>query len=313
MTDQPLLRVHDLRKSFGALEVLRGVSFDVSAGERVAIIGPSGSGKSTCLRAINHLEPPTQGTIELEGVPIGRTGPAEPNARDERRGTCPAARADGHGFPALSSLAASMRAGQRRASADQGRENAASARRSLSRTPCWQRSTSSEKADEYPERLSGGQQQRVAIARALGAAPKLLLFDEPTSALDPELVGEVLGVIRELAAEKRAMVLVTHEIRFAREVADRVIFMDGGVIVEEGPPAEILARPKTVGFASFSRRCIARRSSADGPEWRIPRLSDSIAGFRGDDDRHLRLARSSLHCCWALSSQASVTSGRCGS
>ena len=109
----------------------------------------------------------------------------------------------------------------------------------------------SEKADEYPERLSGGQQQRVAIARALAQRPKLLLFDEPTSALDPELVGEVLGVIRELAAEKRAMLLVTHEIRFAREVADRVIFMDGGVIVEQGNPAEILAKPRTDRLRQF--------------------------------------------------------------
>jgi polar amino acid transport system ATP-binding protein len=250
MTDQPLLRVHDLRKSFGALEVLRGVSFDVSAGERVAIIGPSGSGKSTCLRAINHLEPPTQGTIELEGVPIGRTGPADRTRAMSDAELAPQRAQMGmvfqlfHLWPHLC-VRDNVALQPIKVAKMPRREALALADAMLAKVHL------SEKADEYPERLSGGQQQRVAIARALAQRPKLLLFDEPTSALDPELVGEVLGVIRELAAEKRAMLLVTHEIRFAREVADRVIFMDGGVIVEQGHPAEVLARPQTDRLRQF--------------------------------------------------------------
>ena len=250
MTDQPLLHVHDLRKSFGVLEVLRGVSFDVSAGERVAIIGPSGSGKSTCLRAINHLEPPTQGTIELEGVPIGRTGPAGRTRAMSDAELAPHRAQIGmvfqlfHLWPHLC-VRDNVALQPIKVAKMPRREALALADAMLAKVHL------SEKADEYPERLSGGQQQRVAIARALAQRPKLLLFDEPTSALDPELVGEVLGVIRELAAEKRAMLLVTHEIRFAREVADRVIFMDGGVIVEQGHPAEILAKPQSDRLRQF--------------------------------------------------------------
>jgi polar amino acid transport system ATP-binding protein len=253
MTNQnntPLLRVNNLRKSYGAAEVLRGISFDVAAGERIAIIGPSGSGKSTCLRGINHLEPPTAGTIELDGVPLGRVT----NSRGERTMTdaelAPQRAQMGmvfqlfHLWPHLT-VRENVALQPIKVGKMSRREAFDLADAMLAKVHL------SEKADEYPERLSGGQQQRVAIARALAQRPKVLLFDEPTSALDPELVGEVLGVIRELAAEKRAMVLVTHEIRFAREVADRVIFMDGGVIVEEGPPGEVIAHPKSDRLRQF--------------------------------------------------------------
>jgi polar amino acid transport system ATP-binding protein len=247
MTDHPLLRVRDLRKSFGSLEVLRGISFDVAAGERIAIIGPSGSGKSTCLRGINHLEPPTAGTIELDGVAVGRdkrgrmTSDAELAPQRAQMGMVFQLF---HLWPHLS-VRDNVALQPTKVAKLPRREALALADAMLAKVHL------SEKADEYPERLSGGQQQRVAIARALAQRPKLLLFDEPTSALDPELVGEVLGVIRELASERRSMVLVTHEIRFAREVADRVIFMDGGVIVEQGPPDEILAKPKTARLQQF--------------------------------------------------------------
>jgi polar amino acid transport system ATP-binding protein len=250
----PLLRVTGLHKAFGTLEVLKGVSFDVSYGEKVAIIGPSGSGKSTCLRSINYLERPSLGTIELAGELVGQVQ-----------------RADG----SLKAMSDHELARQRR---HMGmvfqlfhlwphlsvRDNVALQPRKvggLSRSEAYALADEvlkkvhlSAKAAEFPDRLSGGQQQRVAIARALAQKPKLLLLDEPTSALDPELVGEVLTVIRELAQEARSMVLVTHEINFAREVADRVIFMDGGVIVEEGGAKEILVRPQTARLQQFLRQ-----------------------------------------------------------
>src|SRR5262245_53760013 len=240
----PLLRVTGLQKRFGRRSVLRGVSFDVAAGERVAIIGPSGSGKSTCLSAINHLEPPTAGRVELNGAVIGER---EVSPGVWRRMTdtelAPQRAQIGmvfqlfHLWPHLTA-----------------RENVALQPRrvqGLSRSAANDLAEAMltkvhlhDKINEYPARLSGGQQQRVAIARALAQSPNLLLFDEPTSALDPELVGEVLTVIRELAQEGRSMVLVTHEIGFAREIADRILFMDGGVIVEEGAAKEVLDNPR---------------------------------------------------------------------
>jgi polar amino acid transport system ATP-binding protein len=254
MTSSSLLRVTDLHKSFGALEVLRGVSFSVSAGERVAIIGPSGSGKSTCLRAVNYLEPPTQGRIELKGSVIGER---EVTPGVWRRMTdaelAPQRAQIGMVFqlfylwPHLTT-----------------RENVALQPEKvagLSRNEALELADAmlakvhmTHKAHEYPERLSGGQQQRVAIARALAQQPALILFDEPTSALDPELVGEVLGVIQELADEGRSMILVTHETRFARDVADRVLFMDQGLIVEQGPSTEVLSNPQSERLQSFLRQ-----------------------------------------------------------
>lgn len=251
---EPLLRVTDLHKSFGSTEVLKGVSFEVGYRERIAIIGPSGSGKSTCLRAINHLERPSRGTIELAGVQVGQVRRADGSLRAMSDHQLARQRMHMgmvfqlfHLWPHLS-VRDNVALQPRKVGGLSRAEAYALADEVLNKVHM------SAKADEFPDRLSGGQQQRVAIARALAQKPRLLLFDEPTSALDPELVGEVLTVIRELADEGRSMVLVTHEIGFAREVADRVIFMDGGVIVEEGHPKEILARPQSARLQQFLRQ-----------------------------------------------------------
>ncbi len=248
---QHVLRVEGLQKSYGALDVLKGISLDLCKGETLALIGPSGSGKSTCLRCINFLERPTGGAIFLEDERIGQLPGKRQDWRWMSDRELAAQRAEigmvFQGFylwPHLNvrdnvALGPIRAGGMARAAAYEMAEEM------LDKVHL------AHKADEYPERLSGGQQQRVAIARALAQRPKLILFDEPTSALDPELVGEVLGVIRELAEEGRSMILVTHEIRFARDVADRVIFMDQGHIVEQGPAAQLIDQPqmeRTRGF-----------------------------------------------------------------
>jgi len=246
-----LLTVRGLRKRYGATEVLKDISFDLRRGETLSLIGPSGSGKSTCLRCVNFLEQPDAGEIVLAGEHIGRvrTGNGRERTMTDRE-LAPQRREIGmvfQGFylwPHLNvrdnvALAPIRAGGLSRAEAGELAEQM------LDKVHL------RHKADEYPERLSGGQQQRVAIARALAQRPKLILFDEPTSALDPELVGEVLGVIRELAEEGRSMVLVTHEIRFARDVADRVIFMEGGVVVEEGAAADVIDRPAQARTRAF--------------------------------------------------------------
>jgi polar amino acid transport system ATP-binding protein len=247
MATTRLLEVINLGKSFGHLTVLQNISFSLGRGERVALIGPSGSGKSTCLRAINYLEPPTEGDIRLEGQTIGRRWNGQ---RMTDREMAPQ-RADigmvfqhFHLWPHLS-VRANVALQPRKVRGMNRIEAETLASDLLAKVHLAQ------KAGEMPHRLSGGQQQRVAIARALAQKPKLLLFDEPTSALDPELVGEVLTVIKELAAEGLAMVLVTHEIGFAREVADRVIFMDGGQIVEQGPAKSVLDRPQSPRLRQF--------------------------------------------------------------
>ena len=242
-----LLEVDHLGKSFGVLRVLNDVSFNLRRGERIAVIGPSGSGKSTCLRAINFLEPPTEGEIRLEGQPIGRHKSGQ---RMSDREMAPQRAEIGmvfqhfHLWPHLS-VRANVALQPRKVRGIRSSEANDLADDLLGKVHL------AHKANDLPQRLSGGQQQRVAIARALAQQPKLLLFDEPTSALDPELVGEVLTVIKELAAEGRAMVLVTHEIAFAREVADRIIFMDGGRIVEEGPAKAVLDRPQSPRLTQF--------------------------------------------------------------
>jgi polar amino acid transport system ATP-binding protein len=264
MTSTPLLIVTDLHKSFDRLDVLKGVNFELERGERLAIIGPSGSGKSTCLRAINYLEPPSQGRITLDGEIIGEK--ATPSGRWRRMNDAelaPQRARIGMVFqlfylwPHLTT-----------------RENVAIQPEKVAGMPRQQaleladamlaKVHMSHKADEYPERLSGGQQQRVAIARALAQQPKLLLFDEPTSALDPELVGEVLNVIHELAEDGCSMVLVTHEINFARDVADRVLFMDNGLIVEEGPPKDVLDNPREERLRQFLRQVNRANGKANG-------------------------------------------------
>ncbi|KRB49199.1 ectoine/hydroxyectoine ABC transporter ATP-binding protein EhuA [Rhizobium sp. Root708] len=242
-----LLTVDNLNKSFGPISVLKDVSFSLRRGERIALIGPSGSGKSTCLRAINFLEPPTSGDIRIDGKLIGRHA----NGRRMTDAELAPQRAEigmvfqhFHLWPHLS-VEANVALQPRKV------RGFAAARATALAADLLAKVHLSHKAGEMPSRLSGGQQQRVAIARALAQQPKLLLFDEPTSALDPELVGEVLTVIKELAGEGRSMVLVTHEIAFAREVADRIIFMDGGRIVEEGPARHVLDHPRAPRLRQF--------------------------------------------------------------
>jgi len=247
---EQLLQVENLHKSFGDLDVLMGVDMALERGQKTAIIGPSGCGKSTLLRCINYMEVPTSGHIHLDGELFGERKSNGGFARMSEKELAVQRAQIGmvfQGFYLWPHLSA--------------RDNVAISPlkvRGMSKSEAYELADAmlekvhmSHKADEFPERLSGGQQQRVAIARALAQEPKVMLFDEPTSALDPELIGEVLKVIHELADEGRSMVLVTHEIRFARDVADRVIFMGDGVIVEEGPPGEVLENPQHDRLRSF--------------------------------------------------------------
>ena len=228
-------------KRFGKLEVLRGVDLEIKRGEVVCVLGPSGSGKSTLLRCVNLLEPPEEGDIHLVGRSICR-GPGSGTGEqswdlDFVRQRVGIVFQQFNLFPHKTAL-------QNVTMAQEKVLDRSSAEARAKGTELLERVGLGEKLNEYPERLSGGQQQRVAIARALAMDPHVMLFDEVTSALDPELVKGVLDVMRELAAEGMTMIVVTHEIGFAREVADRVVFMDGGVIVEEGPPAEVLENPR---------------------------------------------------------------------
>jgi polar amino acid transport system ATP-binding protein len=236
--DGPMLRLEGVRKSFGSLEVLRGVDLEIGRGEVVCVIGASGSGKSTLLRCINLLEPPEEGHIFLEGREITHAARKQQQEDiDFVRRRVGIVFQQFNLFPHKSvmsnvGLAQTKVLGR---SYEEAREKAEVLLRRVGLE---------DKIDEYPDRLSGGQQQRVAIARALAMDPSVMLFDEVTSALDPELVKEVLDVMRELAAEGMTMIVVTHEMGFAREVASRVVFIDEGVVVEEGPPAEVLENPK---------------------------------------------------------------------
>jgi len=237
---EPMVRLDGIRKRFGSLEVLKGVDLEVAKGEVVCILGPSGSGKSTFLRCVNLLEPPEEGEIFIEGNDICKgpgSGSGEQSWKlDFVRQRVGIVFQQFNLFPHKTALENVTLAPEKVL----GRSSAAARAQA---TELLERVGLGDKLDQYPERLSGGQQQRVAIARALAMDPEVMLFDEVTSALDPELVKEVLDTMRELAEEGMTMIVVTHEIGFAREVADRVIFMDGGVIVEEGPPAEVLENP----------------------------------------------------------------------
>ncbi|HEV2637400.1 MAG TPA: amino acid ABC transporter ATP-binding protein [Actinocrinis sp.] len=238
-----LLRIRGLRKSFGQQTVLHGIDLDVAQGSVTVLLGPSGSGKSTLLRCVNHLEKPDAGFVELDGEIIGyRRGrrhlhelPARAVTR--QRAAVGMVFQQFHLFPHMTVLENLTEAPRAHGLADKA-QAADTARELLARVGLAGRENA------YPRQLSGGQQQRVAIARALALRPRLLLFDEPTSALDPELVGEVLGVIKDLAADGMTMIVVTHEIGFAREAADHAVFMDGGRILESGAPADILASPR---------------------------------------------------------------------
>ncbi len=237
--------VSDLHKSFGGLDVLRGLNLEVHEGEVVCLIGPSGSGKSTFLRCINSLEQPTSGTVIVDDYIITDKH-ANINKIRENIGMV---FQQFNLFPHLNVLNNIMMAPIDRKKMDKATAEK-KARTLLERVGLI------DKANEYPSNLSGGQQQRVAIARALAMEPDLMLFDEPTSALDPEMVGEVLGVMRQLADEGMTMIIVTHEMNFAREVADRVIFMDEGVIVEEGKPEEVFTSPKQERTIAFLNKVI---------------------------------------------------------
>ncbi|MGW9171172.1 amino acid ABC transporter ATP-binding protein [Streptomyces decoyicus] len=243
--DAKAIDVQGLRKAFGELEVLRGIDFSVARGEVVCVIGPSGSGKSTLLRCVNLLEEPSAGRVMVAGTEV--TDPDVDIDRVRRRiGMVFQAF---NLFPHLTALENLTIAQRRVLGRDRG-EAERIARANLERVGL------SDKAGSYPAQLSGGQQQRVAIARALSMEPELMLFDEPTSALDPELVGDVLAVMRALAQEGMTMLVVTHEMSFAREVADRVVFMDGGVIVEEGTPEQVVGAPQHERTRTFLARVL---------------------------------------------------------
>ncbi|WP_082465866.1 amino acid ABC transporter ATP-binding protein [Agreia sp. Leaf210] len=250
-----LVEITDVSKSYGAVRVLRDVSLTVQPGEVIALIGPSGSGKSTLLRTINHLETVDAGSVTVDGQYIGyelRSGRLhelpEKNVL-ERRTQIGIVFQNFNLFPHLTALENVVEApvALKRASKAEAREQAKAL---LARVGL------ADKEHHYPRQLSGGQQQRVAIARALALNPKVLLFDEPTSALDPELVGEVLDVIRELSKSGTTLIIVTHEIGFAREVADRVVFLEQGEILEEGTPGQVLSRPRHARTKDFLRKVL---------------------------------------------------------
>ncbi|MYR04035.1 MULTISPECIES: amino acid ABC transporter ATP-binding protein [unclassified Streptomyces] len=245
-----MVDIRSVHKSFGPLDVLKGIDLQVRTGEVTVVLGPSGSGKSTLLRTINHLEKADRGEITVDGTPIGyrRAGDRlhELPEREvlRRRTKIGFVFQSFNLFPHLTVLDNVIEAPVSALKRPR-KEVEEDARRLLARVGL------ADKSAAYPRQLSGGQQQRVAIARALALKPRLLLFDEPTSALDPELVGEVLDVIRDLAARGTTMIVVTHEIAFAREVADTVVFMADGRIVEQGPPAAVLDAPREERTRAF--------------------------------------------------------------
>jgi polar amino acid transport system ATP-binding protein len=245
LIDDYVVNVNDLNKSFGSNHVLRGIDLHVQRGEVVCIIGPSGSGKSTLLRCINMLEQPTSGTI----VVLGRELTHIDCDIDEARTKIGMVFQQFNLFPHMTALE-NISIAQRKVL---GRSKAEAEMKGLQLLA---RVGLTEKADAYPGQLSGGQQQRVAIARALAMDPDVMLFDEATSALDPELVGDVLNVMKTLAEDGMTMLVVTHEMGFASNVATRVVFMDGGVIVEQGPPSQVITAPKEDRTKSFLSRVL---------------------------------------------------------
>lgn len=250
MTSDLMVDARSVKKSFGSHEVLKGITLQVQRGQVMCLLGPSGSGKSTFLRCINHLETINGGRLYVDGHLMGfkQKGSAlhemKPNAIAEQRSEIGMVFQRFNLFPHLTAI-----------------ENIIEAPIGVKKTPkvaaiarakeLLKSVGLADKADHYPSQLSGGQQQRVAIARALAMDPKLMLFDEPTSALDPELVGDVLDVMKQLALSGMTMIVVTHEIGFAREVADRVVFMDDGVVVEDGTPSEVIDNPQNVRTKAF--------------------------------------------------------------
>ena len=254
MSTIPRIRVADVHKRFGPLEVLRGVSFDVYSGNVVSVIGASGSGKSTLLRCVNYLEPPNAGEVYLEGEPLGSRLDSDGRRRPRSLAEINRMRRElGVVFqqynlwPHMTVLGNVVEAPIRVRKLPRSEAVAIA-------EECLRRVQLIDKAAEYPARLSGGQQQRAAIARALAMRPMAILFDEPTSSLDPELTDEVLGVMRKLAADGTTMIVVTHEMAFAREVSDRVIFLHDGLIEEEGPPSELFGAAKSERLRRFLKK-----------------------------------------------------------
>jgi len=245
-----MVSAEGVHKRFGRLEVLRGITLDVMPGEVMCLLGPSGSGKSTFLRCINHLEKINAGRLWVDGELMGYRQVGD-RLHELRESEIARQRAEigmvfqhFNLFPHMTAVE-NVCSGPMRVKRVQGSLARKAARELLGRVGL------EDKADAYPAQLSGGQQQRVAIARSLAMEPKLMLFDEPTSALDPELVGDVLGVMQQLARDGMTMIVVTHEIGFAREVANTVVFMDGGVVVEAGVPADVLGNPREERTRAF--------------------------------------------------------------
>jgi polar amino acid transport system ATP-binding protein len=254
---EPLVRLTGIVKHFGRVQVLRGVDLEVWPGEVVVVIGPSGSGKTTLLRSINHLEEVDGGSVVVDGQMVGyqlsrhgnRLHPSGSRQIARVRRDIGMVFQSFNLFPHMTVLENIIEAPVK-VRRESRREAAAHAKELLDRVGL------AHKGDDYPRQLSGGQQQRVAIARALAMRPKLMLFDEPTSALDPELVGDVLLTMKDLADQGMTMIIVTHEMGFARDVADRVLFMDGGVVVESGSPEEVLNNPKNQRTREFLSRVL---------------------------------------------------------
>ncbi|MFD1545865.1 amino acid ABC transporter ATP-binding protein [Nonomuraea guangzhouensis] len=256
----PIVKIIDLRKSFGHLEILKSVNLEVRRGQVVCVLGRSGSGKSTMLRCINHLERPTSGAVIVNGEVVGyrvkgdKLHELRPNEIARQRAQTGMVFQSYNLFPHLTVMENLMEAPCRvlgRPPAETREE----AQRLLNSVGL------SDKADAYPSTLSGGQQQRVAIARALVMKPSIMLFDEPTSALDPELVGEVLEVMKSLARSGMTMIIVTHEIGFARQVADEVVFMADGCVAEQGPPSQVIDNPQVEATQIFLRSMTERRDA----------------------------------------------------
>jgi len=257
--DTPIIRVKDLHKWFGDLHVLDSIDLEVQAGEKICIIGPSGSGKSTLLRCINFLEEPTDGMVWVDGKPMGFAGTGQERRRLPESEVNRMRASLGMVFQSFNlwghmtvlgniiEAPIQVRNMSREAAVDKASQ-------------LLERIGLLDKKDAYPSQLSGGQQQRVAIARALAMEPEIMLFDEPTSSLDPELVGEVLEVMRSLAREGMTMLVVTHEMGFASDVADRVIFMDHGRIMEQGPPSTFFQNPTDPRAVQFLAKVVGRKA-----------------------------------------------------
>jgi len=250
-----MIEIRDLHKRFGSVEVLKGIDLDIEAGKVVVVIGPSGSGKSTLLRCINHLERPDGGYVRVGGEFVGYRVVGDRLHEVREQDLCAARAAIGMVFQRFNlfqnmTVLDNVTLAPRLARGVDGQKAERKAMALLERVGL------AGKKDRYPNRLSGGEQQRVAIARALAMEPRVMLFDEATSALDPELVGEVLDVMRGLARDGMTMVVVTHEITFARDVADEVVFMDRGVVAERGPPSQVLQAPHEARTREFLARLL---------------------------------------------------------